>query len=64
MPKTKLGAILSNIFGGAETITALGNAVHKDVARLIAKKLINYGKRSKDNLIQISKDKELLGLTA
>ena len=45
-------------------ITALGNAVHKDVARLIAKKLINYGKRSKDNLIQISKDKELLGLTA
>ena len=29
MPKTKLGKILSNIFGGAETIEALGNAVDK-----------------------------------
>ena len=29
MPKTKLGAIISNIFGGAETIAALGDAVDK-----------------------------------
>lgn len=29
MPKTKLGAILSKIFGGAETIAALGDAVDK-----------------------------------
>lgn len=29
MPKTKLGAILSNIFSGAETISALGDAVDK-----------------------------------
>lgn len=29
MPKTKLGAIISNIFGGADTIAALGEAVDK-----------------------------------
>jgi uncharacterized membrane protein len=29
MPNTKLGAILSNIFGGADTIAALGDAVDK-----------------------------------
>ncbi len=47
-------------------LSALGNAVHKDVARLVAQKLMNYGNRYsiENNLIQLKTTNQLESLSA
>ena len=44
--------LLENSYAG---FSALGNAVHVEVAKLVAKNLLNYGKNFKNNVSDLQK---------